>query len=216
VPRPADRGRGGSARRRWPATGRNRNPRCSQVCSRDGPRHPGMSEYRMRRRCGVRPACGPGRAREARASTRRGQFRSRWGNPWGSNPPARTPFRPGSSPFIASPLPYRQPCGLLSAVRQRTCRLLVAVAQDQPRHRVGCLGVQAGQHVALGIHRDGDVGMPQPLADHLGRDAGCQRGGCVAVANVGAGSWGARPSRACCSNHLEKRSGVDGAAVGPA
>jgi uncharacterized protein len=38
------------------ATKRDRNPRCSRDCSRDAPRHPGMSEYRMERRCGVRPA----------------------------------------------------------------------------------------------------------------------------------------------------------------
>jgi hypothetical protein len=33
-----------------------RRDRCSRDCSRDAPRHPGMSEYRMGRRYGVRPA----------------------------------------------------------------------------------------------------------------------------------------------------------------
>ena len=38
------------------ATGRDRNPRCSRDCSRDGPRYPGMSEYWMGRHSGVHPA----------------------------------------------------------------------------------------------------------------------------------------------------------------
>ena len=46
------------------ATGRDRNPRCSRDCSRDGPRPPGTSGYRMGRRCGVRPAPRPGRNQE--------------------------------------------------------------------------------------------------------------------------------------------------------
>jgi hypothetical protein len=46
------------------ATGRDRNPRCSRDCSRDGPRHPGMSGYRMGRRCDIRPAQRPGRGQK--------------------------------------------------------------------------------------------------------------------------------------------------------
>jgi hypothetical protein len=59
------------------ATGRDRNPRCSQDCSRDAPRHPGMSEYRMGRRCGIRPARRPSGAQECTRKTPRAQFRSR-------------------------------------------------------------------------------------------------------------------------------------------
>jgi hypothetical protein len=46
------------------ATRRDRNPRCSQDCSRDRPRHPGMSGYRTRRRFGIQPAQRPGRGQE--------------------------------------------------------------------------------------------------------------------------------------------------------
>jgi hypothetical protein len=46
------------------ATGRDRNSRCSRDCSRDVPQLPGMRGYRMRRRCGARPACRPGRGQE--------------------------------------------------------------------------------------------------------------------------------------------------------
>jgi hypothetical protein len=47
---------------------------------------------------------------------------------------------------------------------------LLGVAQDESRHGAGGLGVQAGQHVAVGVHRDRDVGMDpalQPLANRL-------------------------------------------------
>jgi hypothetical protein len=53
---------------------------------------------------------------------------------------------------------------------------LVAVAQDQPRHRAGGLGVQAGEDVAVGVHGDGDAGVPEPLEDGLGGDAGGEGG----------------------------------------
>jgi hypothetical protein len=61
---------------------------------------------------------------------------------------------------------------------------LVAVAQDQPCHRAGGLGIQARQDVAVGVHGDGDAGVPEPLRDDLGRDAGGQGGRGVAVAHV--------------------------------
>jgi hypothetical protein len=38
--------------------------------------------------------------------------------------------------------------------------------------------------VAVDVQGDGDGGVAQALADHLGRDAGGQRGGGVAVADV--------------------------------
>jgi hypothetical protein len=119
MPRPADRGRGGSVRRRWPATGRDRKPRCSQVCSRDGPRHPGMSEYRMRQRCGVRPACGPGRARGARASTRHGQL-IRFRRATAASPPDSCPRGRG----------HRGPASLFwpSWSRRRHLRTIVVLA----------------------------------------------------------------------------------------
>jgi hypothetical protein len=77
LPRPAGRSGPWSRRTGAPqasATGRDRNPRCSRDCSRDAPRHPGMSEYRMGRRCAVRPAEGLVEAKRAPASTPPAQF----------------------------------------------------------------------------------------------------------------------------------------------
>jgi hypothetical protein len=61
---------------------------------------------------------------------------------------------------------------------------LVGVAQDQPGHGAGRLSVQAREHVAVGVHGDGDGGVAQALADDLGRDASGQRRGRVAVSDV--------------------------------
>jgi hypothetical protein len=36
-------------------------------------------------------------------------------------------------------------------------------AEDELGHRAGCLLVQAGQHVTIGIHGDGDVGVAEAL-----------------------------------------------------
>jgi hypothetical protein len=47
-----------------------------------------------------------------------------------------------------------------------------AVAEDQAGHRLGRLGVQAGQHMRVAMQRDLDGGVAQPLGDDLGRDAG--------------------------------------------
>jgi hypothetical protein len=58
------------------------------------------------------------------------------------------------------------------------------LAEDELGDRAGRLLVQAGQHVAIGVHGDGDVGVPEALADDLGRDPSRQRGGGVAVPNV--------------------------------
>jgi hypothetical protein len=49
-------------------------------------------------------------------------------------------------------------------------------AEDELGHRAGCLLVQAGQHVTIGIHGDGDVGVAEALADDLGRDPSRQGG----------------------------------------
>jgi hypothetical protein len=49
---------------------------------------------------------------------------------------------------LSPPLPYRGLAAFCRRIVNGTCRLLVAVAQNPPRHRVGCLGVQTGQHVA--------------------------------------------------------------------
>jgi hypothetical protein len=129
------------------ATGRDRNPGCSRDCSRDAPRHAGMSGYRTGRdeTSAFIQLGGLVEARSAPASTARAQFRSRWGNPWGfESPRSHTlPTRAIALHLLPSPT------GGLAAFCQRfvngMCRLLVAVAQDQPRHRVGCLGAQAGQ-----------------------------------------------------------------------
>ena len=56
--------------------------------------------------------------------------------------------------------------------------------QDQPCHGRGGSLVQARQDVAVGVHRDGDGRVPEPFADDLGRDAGGERRGCIAVAQV--------------------------------
>jgi hypothetical protein len=61
---------------------------------------------------------------------------------------------------------------------------LVAVAQDEPGNRAGGLGVQAGEHLAVGVHGDGDGGVPEALGEDLGRDAGGEGGRGVAVANI--------------------------------
>src|SRR5215218_734541 len=56
--------------------------------------------------------------------------------------------------------------------------------QDQAGHRVGGRRVHAGDDVAVDVQGDGDGGVAQALADHLGRDARGQRGGGVAVTHV--------------------------------
>ena len=61
---------------------------------------------------------------------------------------------------------------------------MVAVAQDEPRDRAGGFGVQAGKHMAVGVHRDRDAGVPEPLGDDLGRDVGGKGGAGVAVPDV--------------------------------
>jgi len=38
--------------------------------------------------------------------------------------------------------------------------------------------------MAVGVHGDGDVGVPEPLADDLGRDPSRQRCSGIAVANI--------------------------------
>jgi hypothetical protein len=69
------------------ATRRDRSPRCSRDCSRDGTRHPGMSENRTGRGFGIRPARRPGRDLRAPANTPRRQFRSRCPRTWGFESP---------------------------------------------------------------------------------------------------------------------------------
>ena len=61
---------------------------------------------------------------------------------------------------------------------------MLQVAQDEPGQGASGLGIQAGQDVAVRVHGDGDVGVAEALADHLGRDAGGQRRGRVAVTHV--------------------------------
>jgi hypothetical protein len=43
-------------------------------------------------------------------------------------------------------------------------------AEDEAGDLAGGLLVQAGQDMAVGVHRDRDVGVAQALAHHLGRD----------------------------------------------
>jgi hypothetical protein len=56
--------------------------------------------------------------------------------------------------------------------------------QDEPGNLPGGVLVQAGKHVAVSVHRDGDIGVAQALAHHLGRDAGSQRRRRVAVPHI--------------------------------
>jgi hypothetical protein len=69
--------------------------------------------------------------------------------------------------------------------------------------------------MAVGIHGDGNVGVAEPLADHLGRDAGGQGRGRVAVPDV----MQPNPGEAGLSGVLLEPPGeafrVDGAAVRP-
>jgi hypothetical protein len=74
---------------------------------------------------------------------------------------------------------------------------------------------QAGQHVTIGAHRDGDAGVAEAFADDLGRDPGRQggrdpgrQGGRrVAMADVMQANPREPGGAACCSNHLENRPG---------
>src|SRR6266540_3456427 len=99
---------------------------------------------------------------------------------WGFESPARTLLT--SAAALHLPVARGLAAGCQWLVN-RTCRLVV-VAEDQPGHGAGRELVQAGQDVAVGVHGDGDVRVPQPLADDLCGDAGGQRGGGVAVADV--------------------------------
>ena len=150
------------------ATRRDRSPRCSRDCSRDGTRPPGMSENRTGRGFGIRPARRPGRDLRAPANTPRRQFRSRCPRTWGfESPRSHTLLTRSFALHLLSPARGRT-VGCQRLVNG-TRRLLLTVAQDQPRHRPGGLGVQAGEDVAVGVHGDGDAGVPEPLGDDLGR-----------------------------------------------
>ena len=48
----------------------------------------------------------------------------------------------------------------------------------------GCVGLHAGQDVLVGLHREGDVGVPEPLADDLYRDAVLDEQAAVGVAEI--------------------------------
>jgi hypothetical protein len=96
-----------------------------------------------------------------------------------------------------------------------TRQLLVGVAQNQPRHRAGRLLVQAGQHVAIGVHGDRDVGVAKALADHLGWDASGQRGGRIAVADVVQPDLGQAGRMGVLLEPSGEALRVDGAAIRP-
>jgi hypothetical protein len=92
---------------------------------------------------------------------------------------------------------------------------LVGVAQNQPRHRAGRLLIQAGQHVAIGIHGDRDVGVAEALADHLGWDASGQRGGRITVADVVQPDLGQAGRMGVLLEPSGEALRVDGAAIRP-
>src|SRR5688572_21940552 len=56
--------------------------------------------------------------------------------------------------------------------------------KDEAGDLSGGLLVEPGKDMAIGVHRDRDVGVAQALAHHLGRDANSQRRGSVAVAHI--------------------------------
>src|SRR5215216_2882920 len=60
----------------------------------------------------------------------------------------------------------------------------VRTVEDQAGHGVGGRRVHAGNDVAVDVQGDGDIGVAQALANHLGRDPGGQRRGGVAVADI--------------------------------
>src|SRR5215217_6813092 len=57
-------------------------------------------------------------------------------------------------------------------------------SQYELRHRLGGGGVQAGKDMAVGVERERDGRVAEPLADDLGRHARRQRRARVAVADV--------------------------------
>ena len=81
------------------------------------------------------------------------------------------------------------------------------VGKDELSDRAGRLLAQAGQHVTVGVNRDGDVGVAEAFADDLGRDPGRQGGRRVAMADVMQANPSGPGGAACCSNHLENRPG---------
>src|SRR5829696_932338 len=56
--------------------------------------------------------------------------------------------------------------------------------EDQAGHSIGGRRVHAGDDVAVDVQGDGDGGVAEPLADHLGRDAGGQGRGGITVAHI--------------------------------
>ena len=86
-------------------------------------------------------------------------------------------------------------------------RLGLVAFQDQPRHRRSGSLIQAGEDVAVGVHRDSDGRVPEPFTDHLGRDAGGERSRRVAVAQVVQTDAGSPVARTCCLNQPENRWG---------
>lgn len=59
-----------------------------------------------------------------------------------------------------------------------------AFAQDQPGHCVSRLPIQAGQDMGVDVHGHRDGPVAQPLADHLGRYPGGQRGTCMVMPQI--------------------------------
>jgi hypothetical protein len=96
-----------------------------------------------------------------------------------------------TSTFGASP-PLRRTAGwgLLSVICQWTARTSVRAVrlggtiQDQTGHGIGGRGVHAGNDMAVDVQGDGDGGVAEALADHLGGDAGGQGRGRITVADI--------------------------------
>src|SRR5215212_10775515 len=69
-------------------------------------------------------------------------------------------------------------------VRDHGSGPLPRTGEDQVGDRRRRVPVHAGDDMAVGLEGEGDAGMAQALADHLGRDPGLEGRGGVAVAHV--------------------------------
>src|SRR5215218_8835024 len=104
----------------------------------------------------------------------------------GSNPSPATKLTRDFAPHLLSGVGgvarFGSRIGSISAGDAR--RGGVRAFEDESGDSRGRLLIQARDDVAVGVQGDLDVGVPQALADDLGRDAGGEGRGRVAVAHV--------------------------------
>src|SRR5215211_9463665 len=105
----------------------------------------------------------------------------------GSNPSPATTTELGfrlSPPLLACAFGLVVNGFVNGGVRDRLCGPRSVAAQDELRYCLGGRCIQAGEDVAVGVEREPDGRVPEPLADDFGRHARCQRRARVAVADV--------------------------------